>query len=263
MSEKPLDPNFNPFKAHPKKTTKIKHMIAIVSGKGGVGKSTITSLMAVHTQRAGYSTAILDGDITGPSIGRMFSVTGAAHSTDNGIQPFYSKEGIRIISANMLLESETTPVLWRGPMIGNAVKDFYTEVEWGKVDVMYIDMPPGTGDVPLTVYQSLPLDGIIIVTTPQELVSMIVSKAIAMANTMHIPILGLIENMSYMECGHCGEKMYPFGQSKLPELAAEFDLPILAELSIHPEYSALADQGRVEEIVSPQFKKLVDELFIR
>lgn len=261
MSEKTLDPKFNPFFARPKKSTKIASMIAIVSGKGGVGKSTVTGLLATHTQRLGLQTAILDGDITGPSMARMFGIKENARGDEEGIYPAITATGIELMSSNMMLENEDTPVLWRGPMIGNAVKEFYTDVLWGEVDVMYVDMPPGTGDVPLTVYQSLPLKGIILVTTPQDLVSMIVSKAVSMANQMNIPILGIVENMSYMDCGHCGEKMYPFGQSKLEEFAATYDLPILAKLPIRPEYNEMADKGQVEEIVSDEFEAVVEKLF--
>jgi Mrp family chromosome partitioning ATPase len=261
MSAQPLDPKYNPFFARPKKTTKIKSMIAIVSGKGGVGKSTVTSLLATHTQRAGLQTAILDADITGPSMGRMFGLRENPHGSEEGIYPAVTSTGIELISSTMMLESEDTPILWRGPMIGNAVKEFYTEVFWGKIDVMFVDMPPGTGDVPLTVFQSLPLKGIILVTTPQDLVSMIVSKAVSMANQMNIPILGIIENMSYMECGHCGEKMYPFGQSKLETFAETYRIPILAKLPIHPEYNELADNGKVEEIVNDEFAAIVSTLF--
>lgn len=261
MSEKQLDPKFNPFVARPKKTTKIDTMIAIVSGKGGVGKSTVTSLLATHTQRLGFQTAILDGDITGPSMARMFGITENARGDEDGIYPAITSTGIELMSSNMMLDKDDTPVLWRGPMIGTAVKEFYTDVLWGNVDVMYVDMPPGTGDVPLTVYQSLPLKGIILVTTPQDLVSMIVSKAVSMANQMHIPILGIIENMSYMECGHCGEIMYPFGQSRLDDFARTYDLPVLGKLPIRPRYNELADQGSVEEIVSQEFEEIVAGLF--
>ena len=261
MSTPVLDPKFNPFFARPKKTTKIKSMIAIVSGKGGVGKSTVTSLLATHTQRAGLQTAILDADITGPSMGRMFGLRDNPQGAEDGIYPAITSSGIELFSSTMMLETEDTPILWRGPLIGNAVKEFYTEVFWGKVDVMFVDMPPGTGDVPLTVFQSLPLKGIILVTTPQDLVSMIVSKAVSMAKQMNIPILGIIENMSYMECGHCGEKMYPFGLSKLESFAEAYQIPVLAKLPIHPEYNELADNGRVEEIVNDEFATIVSSLF--
>lgn len=261
MSTQALDPKFNPFFARPKKTTKIKSMIAIVSGKGGVGKSTVTSLLATHAQRAGLQTAILDADITGPSMGRMFGLRDNPQGAEDGIYPAITSTGIELFSSTMMLETEDTPILWRGPLIGNAVKEFYTEVFWGKVDVMFVDMPPGTGDVPLTVFQSLPLKGIILVTTPQDLVSMIVSKAVSMANQMHIPILGIIENMSYMECGHCGEKMYPFGQSKIEAFAQSYQIPVLAKLPIHPEYNELADTGLVEEIVNDEFASIIRGLF--
>ena len=261
MSTQALDPKYNPFFARPKKSTNIKSMIAIVSGKGGVGKSTITSLLATHTQRSGLQTAILDADITGPSMGRMFGLRENPHGSEEGIYPAVTASGIELISSTMMLESEETPILWRGPLIGNAVKEFYTEVFWGKVDVMFVDMPPGTGDVPLTVFQSLPLKGIILVTTPQDLVSMIVSKAVSMAKKMNIPILGIIENMSYMECEHCGERMYPFGKSKLEAFAETYQIPILGKLPIHPEYNEMADNGQVEGIVNEEFATIVSALF--
>ena len=190
----------------PNAQTKIKKIIAVVSGKGGVGKSLVTSLLAVNARRAGYKTAVLDADITGPSIPKAFGIREKAMGTDFGILPNKTTTGIEIMSTNLMLETDTTPVVWRGPVIAGAVKQFYTDVIWNEVDFMFVDMPPGTGDVPLTVFQSLPVDGIIVVTSPQELVSMIVEKAVNMANMMNIPVLALVENMSYFECPHCGER---------------------------------------------------------
>jgi Mrp family chromosome partitioning ATPase len=261
MSEKTnLDPNFNPFKARPKKGTKIKKVIAVISGKGGVGKSTVAALLASHAQKAGYATGLIDGDIVGPSMGQLFNVHTAAFGDDAGIQPFVTPSGLKLITSNMLVETETTPILWRGALITNAVKQFYTDVAWGELDLMVVDMPPGTGDIALTVFQSLPIDGIIVVTTPQDLVSMIVSKAIEMANKMNVPMLGLIENMSYLDCEECGHRHYPFGQSKLTELAEKYGLPVIAQLPIIPLFNQMADQGRIEAIDSEDFKWLVESI---
>jgi len=258
--QKPLDPHYDPSKVRPKKGTKIKKMIAVVSGKGGVGKSTISALLASHAQRVGYQSAMIDGDIVGPSLGQLFNIHESAVADENGIIPFISPSGLKIFSSNMMVETETTPILWRGPLISGAIKQFYTDVLWGEIDLMVLDMPPGTGDIALTVFQSLPIDGIIIVTTPQDLVSMIVSKAIEMAVQMDIPILGIIENYSYLICDDCGHKMYPFGESKLEALAMHYDLPIIAQLPLDPTYASLADQGKIETIESEQFAWLVETL---
>ncbi|MEI7667581.1 MAG: Mrp/NBP35 family ATP-binding protein [Erysipelotrichaceae bacterium] len=257
---KPLDPHYDPSKVRPKKGTKIKKMIAIVSGKGGVGKSTIAALLASHSQRAGYQSAIIDGDIIGPSLSHLFNIHEAAGADELGILPYITPSGLKVLSSNMMVETETTPILWRGPLISGAIKQFYTDVLWGELDLMVLDMPPGTGDVALTVFQSLPIDGIIIVTSPQDLVSMIVSKAIEMAQTMSIPILGIIENYSYLICDECGHKMYPFGESKIEDIALKYDLPIIAQLPLDPTYSILADQGKIETIDSEQFTWLVETI---
>ena len=263
MSEnQKLDPKFNPFKAHPKKGTKIKKMIAIVSGKGGVGKSTIAALLASHAQKSGFQTGLIDGDIVGPSLGQLFHIQTQAFGSDEGILPFVTESGLKVITSNMLVPSNTTPILWRGALITNAVKQFYTDVVWGQLDLMVVDMPPGTGDIALTVFQSLPIDGIIIVTTPQDLVSMIVSKAIEMAQTMNIPILGIIENMSYLDCDACTHRIYPFGQSKIQVLADKYNLPVMAQLPIVPLFNQLADEGRIEEIDSEDFMWLVEKLMV-
>ena len=221
----------------------VKHVIGIVSGKGGVGKSLVTSLMAVEMQRRGHAAAILDADITGPSIPRAFGVEDKAMGNELGILPAQTAGGIRMMSTNLLLEHDTDPVVWRGSLIAGTVKQFWTDVAWGDVDYMFVDMPPGTGDVPLTVFQSLPLDGIIIVTSPQDLVRMIVTKAVHMAEKMDVPVLGVVENYSYMICPHCGEKISVFGESHLEEVAEAEKLPVLGRLPINPEYAKKADSG--------------------
>ena len=230
------------------KLSNVKHVIAVVSGKGGVGKSTVTSMMAVAMNKLGYKTAILDADITGPSIPQAFGLHQPASGSDDGIIPAVTKDGIKIMSINLLLPKETDPVVWRGPVVAGAVKQFWTDVCWGDVDYMFVDLPPGTGDVPLTVFQSLPIDGVIIVTSPQELVSMIVSKAVKMANMMHVPVLGIVENYSYFRCPDCGKRHSLFGQSHLPQIAAEYHLPVLAQLPIDPAVAAACDSGRAEEL---------------
>ena len=224
----------------------IKKVIAVVSGKGGVGKSMVTSLMAVNMQRAGYNTAILDADITGPSIPKAFGLKQKAEANELGILPINTKTGIGTMSVNSLLENDTDPVVWRGPVIAGTVKQFWTDVLWGDVDYLFVDMPPGTGDVPLTVFQSLPVDGIIVVTSPQELVSMIVTKAVKMAEMMNIPVLGLVENMSYFECPDCGSKLPVFGESKVDEVAAQQGLEVLGKLPINPKLAAACDKGMIE-----------------
>lgn len=224
----------------------VKKVIGVVSGKGGVGKSLVTSLMAVEMQRREYKTAILDADITGPSIPKAFGLKEKAEGSPMGILPVESKTGIKTMSVNSLLEDDTDPVVWRGPVIAGTVKQFWTDVIWGDVDFMFIDMPPGTGDVPLTVFQSLPIDGIIIVTSPQELVSMIVGKAVKMAQLMDVPILGIVENMSYFVCPDCG-KQYPiFGESRIEEVAAQYGIKNTARLPINPKLAAAVDKGMIE-----------------
>lgn len=224
----------------------IKKVIGIVSGKGGVGKSLVTAMLAVTMKRMGYHTAILDADITGPSIPKAFGIRGKATGNEFGIFPVRSKTGIDIMSINLLLEKDTDPVVWRGPMIGSVVKQFWTDVIWTDVDFLFIDMPPGTGDVPLTVFQSIAVDGIIVVTSPQELVSMIVSKAVKMAEMMNIPIIGLVENMSYFKCPDCGKEHKIFGDSHIDEIAAEHKLKVLAKIPINPKISASCDKGMIE-----------------
>lgn len=228
--------------------SQVKKVIGIVSGKGGVGKSFITSYLSVLMNRKGYKTAILDADITGPSIPKAFGIHSKATGNELGILPAVSKKGTKIMSVNLLLETEDTPVIWRGPVIAGTVKQFWSEVLWDDVDYMFVDMPPGTGDVPLTVFQSLPIDGLIIVASPQELVSMIVSKAVNMANAMEIPVLGLVENYSYIQCGNCGEKISVFGTSHIDEIAEKYKLPVLAKVPIDPAISAAIDAEKVEEL---------------
>ena len=226
--------------------THVKKVIGVVSGKGGVGKSIVTSMLAVLLRRRGYKTAILDADITGPSIPQAFGLHSRAEGSDQGIFPVLTKTGVEVMSMNLLLENETDPVVWRGPIIAGSVKQFWTDVLWGSVDIMFIDMPPGTGDVPLTVFQSLPMDGILVVTSPQELVSMIVEKALNMSEMMHVPVLGLIENMSYFECPHCHEKLSIFGKSHVEESAQKYDIPHTAKLPIDPEFASHCDKGDIE-----------------
>ncbi len=226
----------------------VKHVIGIVSGKGGVGKSLVTSLMAVEMQRRGHAAAILDADITGPSIPRAFGVEDKAMGNELGILPAQTAGGIRMMSTNLLLEHDTDPVVWRGSLIAGTVKQFWTDVAWGDVDYMFVDMPPGTGDVPLTVFQSLPVDGIIVVTSPQELVDMIVAKAVNMAKMMNVPILGLVENMSFMLCPDCGRKIYPFGEGKTLRIAEEHSIPVLAQIPMDPSIAASCDAGRIESL---------------
>ena len=228
--------------------SRVGKVIAVVSGKGGVGKSTVTSMLAAAMQRAGKRTAILDADITGPSIPKSFGVSECPGATEEFLFPAKTERGIQIMSINLLLDNEKDPVLWRGPIIAGAVKQFWTDVFWDDVDYMFVDMPPGTGDVPLTVFQSLPIDGVIIVTSPQELVSMIVGKAARMAEMMHVPVLGIVENYSYFECPDCGKRHQIFGQSHLAEVAAEYHLPVLAQLPIDPAVAEMIDAGRAEEL---------------
>lgn len=238
----------------------IKKVIGVVSGKGGVGKSLVTSLLAAAMQKKGFQTAVLDADITGPSIPKIFGITTKAMADGNGMIPVVSKEGTKIMSINLLLKDDSDPVVWRGPIIAGAVKQFWTDVNWGDVDYMFVDMPPGTGDVPLTVFQSLPVDGIVVVTSPQELVSMIVGKAVKMAHMLDIPILGIVENMSYFECPTCHEKHYIFGDSHIDELAKGYDIQTVAKLPIDKEIASLCDKGEVEKIESSYVKEIVDEL---
>ena len=236
----------------------VKKVIAVVSGKGGVGKSTDTSMLAVSMARKGYRVGVLDADITGPSAPKAFGVTECQGASEDGLYPGLSRGGIQVMSINLLLDDPSAPVLWRGPVIAGAVKQFWTEVIWEDVDYLFVDMPPGTGDVPLTVFQSLPVDGIVIVTSPQDLVSMIVSKAVTMANMMHIPVLGFVENYSYLRCPDCGKKIQVFGKSHLDEVAKQFDLPILARLPIDPAVAECYDNGLMETVNTEAIAPVAD-----
>ena len=224
----------------------VKKVIGVVSGRGGVGKSLVTSLLATTLRRRENQVAVLDADITGPSIPKCFGMKQRALSDENGIYPVETKTGIKVMSINLLLEEETSPVVWRGPVIAGAIKQFWTDVIWGNVDYMFVDMPPGTGDAPLTVFQSLPVDGILIVTSPQELVGMIVSKAVEMAKMMNVPVLGLVENMSYVTCPDCGREIHVFGESHIDEVAAKYALPVLGKLPMEPKLAAACDRGAIE-----------------
>ena len=234
--------------------SRIRKVIGVVSGKGGVGKSLVTSSLAVAVRRQGKQTAILDADITGPSIPKIFGLHTRAVATDDGIQPVKTKTGISVMSINLLLDGEATPVIWRGPLIAGIVKQFWTDVIWQDVGVLFVDMPPGTGDVPLTVFQSLPVDGIIIVTSPQELVSMIVEKAVKMAEQMNVPVLGLVENMSYFACPDNGKKYQIFGESHIDDIAKKYGLDVLARLPIEPSIAKACDTGNIESIELPELK---------
>ena len=231
----------------PHKKSKIKKVIGVVSGKGGVGKSLTTSLLASYAQKQGLSVGIMDADITGPSIPHMFGVTERITGDEKGINTVISPSGMQMVSMNLLLDDETSPVIWRGMVISGTVMQFWTDVIWKDVDLLFIDMPPGTGDVPLTVFQSIPISGIVIVTTPQDLVKMVVEKAVNMAKIMHVPVLGLVENMSYLVCPDCGKKMEVFGHSKAEEIAAEYGIPSVAKMPLDGNISKLADAGRIED----------------
>ena len=243
------------------KLSNVKKVIGIVSGKGGVGKSLVTSMLAVTMQRRGYKTAILDADITGPSIPKSFGLKcGSVEGSDLGMFPPKSKTGIEVMSVNLLMDEETKPVVWRGPVIAGVVKQFWTDVVWGEVDFMFVDMPPGTGDVPLTVFQSLPLDGIIIVTSPQELVSMIVEKAVNMASLMNVKVLGLVENYSYITCPDCGKVIRPYGQSHIEELAKTYNTKTLSQLPIDPSLASLCDKGVIELFEGDYMERAADSI---
>ena len=237
------------FLVEQNKFSNIKHVIGVVSGKGGVGKSFVTSSLAVNMAKKGYKVGILDADITGPSIPKMFGAHDQILGDENGLMhPYETKEGIKLISVNLLMDNEEDPVIWRGPVIAGVVKQFWNETVWGDIDYLFVDMPPGTGDVPLTVFQSLPVAGIVVVTSPQELVSMIVEKAVNMANMMDIPVLGIVENMSYFECPDCGKKHEIFGKSHIDEIAAQHDIKAVAKLPINPEAASKVDGGFAEDL---------------
>lgn len=238
----------------------VKKVIGVVSGKGGVGKSLVTALLASEIQRRGYNSAVLDADITGPSIPKSFGITEHATGGEDYIMPVCTHTGIQVMSINLILENPTEPVVWRGPVIAGAVGQFWTDVLWQDVDYMFVDMPPGTGDVPLTVFQSLPVDGIVIVTTPQDLVGMIVAKAVNMAKLMNIPVLGIVENMSYFKCPDCGKEHRIFGESRVDSIAAEFGIPIVSKFPIDPVVSAMVDAGEIESVDGDNISALADAL---
>lgn len=248
------------FLEAPHELSEIKKVIGVVSGKGGVGKSLVTSLLSVVMQRRGYKTAILDADITGPSIPKAFGINEKAQGNEIGLFPVETKMGTKVMSINLLLENDTDPVVWRGPVIAGTVKQFWTDVIWNDVDYMFVDMPPGTGDVPLTVFQSLPVDGIIIVTSPQELVGMIVEKAVKMAGMLNIPILGIAENMSYFECPSCNEKHSIFGESHIDTLAEAFDIDTISKLPINPKLAAACDKGMIELFEGDWLDNIADKI---
>ncbi|MDE6613533.1 MAG: Mrp/NBP35 family ATP-binding protein [Clostridia bacterium] len=249
------------FKKKPHELSDIKKVIAVVSGKGGVGKSMTCALLAAAAQNSGKVTAIMDADITGPSIPRMFGLTDHAKGSDNGILPVITDGGIQVMSMNVLLDNEAEPVVWRGSLISGTVSQFWTDVIWTGVDIMFIDMPPGTGDVPLTVFQSIPLDGIVIVTSPQDLVGMIVQKAVNMAQMMNVPILGIVENMSYIKCPDCNRKISMFGESGVDALAMEYGIPAVAKLPIDPELTKAADSGKIENFENGYLTEFADKIF--
>ena len=244
------------FLKAPHARSSIKKVIAVVSGKGGVGKSLTTSLLASYAHKQGKSVGIMDADITGPSIPKMFGVSERATGSEEGIDTVLAPSGIQLMSMNLLLDSETTPVVWRGPVISGTVLQFWTDVVWKDLDLLFIDMPPGTGDVPLTVFQSIPLAGVVIVTTPQDLVKMVVEKAVTMARMMKVPVLGLVENMSYLTCPDCGRKIEIFGQSKAAAIAKEYGIPAISKMPLDAEIAKLADAGRIEDYDTQSLKEV-------
>lgn len=238
----------------------VKKVIAVVSGKGGVGKSTVTAMLAMAMQQRGRKVGILDADITGPSMAKAFNVHACSGASEEGLYPALTENGTQVMSINLLLDNETDPVLWRGPIVAGTVKQFWSEVIWEDVDFLFVDMPPGTGDVPLTVFQSLPVDGVIIVTSPQQLVSMIVAKAVNMANMMQIPVLGLVENYSYFQCPDCGKQHEIFGKSHIDEIALQYHLPVLARLPIDPSVAQKMDDGAAEQLPTADLQAAVETI---
>ena len=251
--------NFD-FSAKLNAASNVKKVIAVTSGKGGVGKSFVTTMLAASAARKGLKVGILDADITGPSIPKAFGLSGGTIQSEHGIEPVVSNGGIRIMSLNMLVEDPTDPVVWRGPVIAGAVKQFWTDVHWGDLDVMFVDMPPGTGDVPLTVFQSLPVDGVVIVSSPQKLVEMIVGKSVKMAKMMDKKVLGLVENMSYFTCPSCSEKHEIFGESQAENLAKRFDIDNVVRLPINPDFARTIDAGAAENLVIPEFESFISKI---
>lgn len=250
----------NSFLEQANKNSNISHVIGVVSGKGGVGKSMVTATMAGIMARAGYKVGVLDADITGPSIPKMFGVTGPVMGNDDGSFPAQAADGTKIMSINLMLDDEEAPVVWRGPVIAGVVKQFWSDVQWGDIDYLFVDMPPGTGDVPLTCFQSLPVDGIVIVTSPQELVQMIVKKAYNMAEMMHIPVLGLVENYSYVKCPDCDKHIQIFGESHIDEVASELSVPVLGKMPMDPVFAQSADAGRIYTLDNTYLASVKDVL---
>lgn len=250
---KSLIEDLNPYSS-------VKKVIGIVSGKGGVGKSFVTASLATAMRKQGYEVGILDADITGPSIPKMFGVHGPAEGSDMGLFPVVAADGTKIMSLNLLMEDEEAPVVWRGPVIASTVKQFWHDVYWGDIDYLFVDMPPGTGDVPLTVFQSLPVDGIVIVTSPQELVQLIVKKAINMAEMMKIPVLGLVENYSYLKCPDCGKEIKLFGESHIDEAAAQMNIPVLGKMPLNPEFAQMVDEGKFDQIENPYLEEAIKKV---
>ena len=240
--------------------SRVGRVIAVASGKGGVGKSFVATMLAVAAAKKGLRVGILDADVTGPSIPRSFGIAGGAYRSDDGIEPSLSTGGIRVMSLNMLVENPSDPVIWRGPVIAGVVKQFWTDVHWGELDVLFVDMPPGTGDVPLTVFQSLPVDGVVVVSSPQGLVEMIVSKSVRMAEMMHKPVVGLVENMSYIKCPDCGRRTSVFGESRADALAERFSIPRVARLPIDPSFAAAVDAGAAETLDVPDLDAFAEGL---
>lgn len=250
---KSLIEDLNPYSS-------VKKVIGIVSGKGGVGKSFVTASLATAMRKQGYEVGILDADITGPSIPKMFGVHGPAEGSDMGLFPVAAADGTKIMSLNLLMEDEEAPVVWRGPVIASTVKQFWHDVYWGDIDYLFVDMPPGTGDVPLTVFQSLPVDGIVIVTSPQELVQLIVKKAINMAEMMKIPVLGLVENYSYLKCPDCGKEIKLFGESHIDEAATQMNIPVLGKMPLNPEFAQMVDEGKFDQIENPYLEEAIKKV---
>ena len=251
---------FAEFREQQNDMSAIRRVIGVVSGKGGVGKTLVTSMLAAEMQRRVFNAGILDADVTGPSIPKAFGITDKAMGDGNYIFPAETEKGTRIISMNMLLENEGDPVVWRGPVIANTVKQFYTDVAWGDIDYLFVDMPPGTGDVPLTVFQSLPIDGIVVVTSPQELVSMIVEKAVKMAEMMDVPVLGIVENMAYFECPDCGRRHAIFGESHIDELAFKYGIHTVSRIPIDPALAKASDEGKIEDYPGTCLKEVADRI---
>ena len=248
------------FAAKMNAASNVKRVVAVASGKGGVGKSFVTTMLAVSAAKKGLKVGILDADVTGPSIPKAFGLSGSTYKSDDGIEPTMTNAGIKVISLNMLVDDPSDPVIWRGPVVAGLVKQFWTDVHWGDLDVMFVDMPPGTGDVPLTVFQSLPVDGVVVVSSPQELVEMIVSKSVKMAKTMEKQVLGLVENMSYLKCPDCGKKISVFGESRAEELAKKFGIPAVLRMPVDPSYAAAIDAGAAETLELPDMDDFAEKV---